>query len=530
MGDKNNYSNIWNMLRELEHARTRANLREALLRRQYLPAVRKNESELPPLFSTISLTDELSARLSQFHSRSFHSSPSVKIRTRRYDGRVRLLGLPHPVFYSRLVQELVANWAEIEKFLESKHSKIRPEWHPSDGRYIIMDYDVDQERHVENSIMAQNCRYRVTADVSNFFPSVYSHSIDWALRGIEEAKANRNTDTWQSRLDKCVQACSYGETSGIPIGPAASNIISEIVLQRVDEELSGLGFDKFVRYVDDYTAYFETLEGAENFIHRLDRSLADYRLQLNSRKTNIYELSRGFGEPWLIEINRSRIKGRSARALTQYLQYCEILSQNYPNASVLKYGAKTVLRRQKCPNLHEKIKKKNRPKRGRDVPVLHEFVRLSYFHPHLLMHLAAELRYCEPILTDVERMEVRDRLNKLLADATRRGETDSCLWLIYCLVCILHENLSESLILELVTLGDDLINISLLSLVSDAKEAIRMYVEDIPHISEITLLEHWLVRYEAFRVGLITNSSLHPNLETGWFNFAKKSNLKFTAD
>lgn len=529
MTEPTEYRNIWDMFREIENARVRETLREALLRRQYLPAVRKDESELPPLFSTITLTNELSNKLSVFSSRSFRSSPPTKIRMRRYDGRVRLLGLPHPVFYSALVAALVENWTEIEKLLIGKHSKVRPEWHASDGRYIIMDYDAAQERHSENTKMAQNCRYRVTADISNFFPSIYSHSVDWALRGIEVAKVNRNLDTWQSRLDKSIQSCSYGETNGVPVGPATSNIISEIVVQQVDDELNRQGFNNFIRYVDDYTAYFETLERAEGFIHCLDRSLADYRLQLNSRKTKIDDLSLGFGEPWLVELNRTRIRGRSARTLTQFLQYCEYLSREYPSASVLKYGAKMVLRRQKCPRLHDKIKKKNRPKRKRDIPVMQEFLRLSYFHPHLLAHLAAELRYCESILTDLERMEVRDTLNELLVHAVRRGETDSCLWLIYCLVCILYENISESLILDLVMLGDDLINVALLSLASDAKEIIRMYVEDISNSSEITLLEHWLIRYESFRVGLLSESNLDSKVEREWFNCARKSNLKFMA-
>lgn len=529
MKNKNDFRDAYDLFREFERNQTRGKLFEALLRIQYLISVKQDMSELPPLFSTRSLTNDLAFELGSKKFEKLRSSPPVKMRMRRYDGRIRLLGLPHPVFYVRLVKSLVENWEELEPYLNGGNSKIRPEWHPLDGRYIIMNYDAGQEKYLENTRLAQNCRYKVTADISNFFPSIYSHSIDWALRTIKVAKNDRRSKQWQANLDKCVQDCSYGETSGVPVGPATSNIISEIVIQRVDQEMNELGFHEFIRYVDDYTAYFETLERAESFIQSLDRSLANYRLQLNSRKTQIQDLSVGFGEPWLIDLNLRRPKGRSARKLTQYLQYCELVAQTYPNASVLTYGVKVVLGRQKCPSLHEEIGAGKGAKHNRDIPVMYELMRLSFFHPHLTPHLAALLRYCEPILADAERAAVRIKLTELLAQAARRGETDSCLWLMYCLVSIMQDELSEALILDLVLLNDDLINLSLLLLVPESRDLVRMHVEDMSKASELSLLEHWLIRYESFRMGLLRESSIHEELEKPWFDIAIKSSLKFAA-
>ena len=112
----------------------------------------------------------------------------------------------------------------------------------------------------------------------------------WALEGKEWAKAHKDDkpSPWQVNLDYVVRNLKYGETNGLLIGPHASNLLSEIILTRVDEELSPKY--KYLRHIDDFNCYVETHEDAERFIVDQRRALKEYGLSLNESKTKIHEL------------------------------------------------------------------------------------------------------------------------------------------------------------------------------------------------------------------------------------------------
>jgi hypothetical protein len=149
------------------------------------------------------------------------------------------------------------HWRDICQRLDREESMIKPTWYGEDGRLIAMDYGSSRAKTVRETRSAQGCQYVVKADISNCFPSLYTHSVDWALRGIAVAKANhysqRDKKSWEEQLDTLLQNIHDGETKGVMTGPAVSNIISELVLQRVDEELRGHPSHPyvFVRYIDD---------------------------------------------------------------------------------------------------------------------------------------------------------------------------------------------------------------------------------------------------------------------------------------
>lgn len=48
-------------------------------------------------------------------------------------------------------------------------------------------------------------RFVVKADISTFFPSIYTHSIPWALVGKAVAKQNRSKSKWFIKLTKSVK-------------------------------------------------------------------------------------------------------------------------------------------------------------------------------------------------------------------------------------------------------------------------------------------------------------------------------------
>ncbi len=73
------------------------------------------------------------------------------------------------------------------------------------------------------------------------------------------------------------------------IGPTSSNLVSEIILTRIDEKL----IDKkhrFIRFIDDYECYADSYEDAKRFIADLRKVLAEYDLSINEKKTQIFQI------------------------------------------------------------------------------------------------------------------------------------------------------------------------------------------------------------------------------------------------
>lgn len=115
-------------------------------------------------------------------------------------------------------------------------------------------------------------RYVVKADISTCFPSIYTHSIPWALVGKENSKKNRDKKMWFNQIDKACCCCKNGEMHGLLIGPHASNLISEIILTQVDQRLWDMGW-RYIRAIDDFTCYVSSFEAEERFIADLRREM-----------------------------------------------------------------------------------------------------------------------------------------------------------------------------------------------------------------------------------------------------------------
>ena len=122
--------------------------------------------------------------------------------------------------------------------------------------------------------------YRTSADISLFFPSIYTHSIPWALVGHIEAKSNiRNLRKWYNQLDRYQGQIQRNETKGIPIGPATSAIMSDLILFEIDNVLRDKEYI-FSRLGDDYECYCETEEEGKKFIMHFEQELRKYLLNL----------------------------------------------------------------------------------------------------------------------------------------------------------------------------------------------------------------------------------------------------------
>jgi hypothetical protein len=313
----------------------------ALIQKNYFPAQKKMPGELPPIFTTEGITQQVSDAIKKLETRKKQGFDCVNYASTRFDLVPRILQIPFPKGYIDLCFCIRDNWDKISHISNGSLSAIKPAKH-TDGRIIVMDYEDRVERdlwHIENSFAK---KFGVHSDISSFYPSIYTHSIGWAVAGQQTAKAS-NGKQWYDNLDKYQRYTTRNETKGIPIGPATSNIIAEIILQKIDSDFHE---KTYRRYIDDYQGYFLTREEAEVFVRELRLKLRDYGLLLHPKKTKIYELPYTSDDNWMHEIHQAVPKGYgySFSKAKQYIDYIIHLQKKYPDKSVIKYGIKCILK------------------------------------------------------------------------------------------------------------------------------------------------------------------------------------------
>src|SRR5262249_48356336 len=129
----------------------------------------------------------------------------------------------------------------------------------------------------------------VKADIVRFYPSVYTHSIPWAIHGKAFAKKNRSRQHFGNELDFLVRNCQEGQTNGIPVGPDTSLLIAELLLAIVDKALvrnNSTG----IRYMEDYELICETEHQSIEARSQLQEELLSLELDLSTTKTSILAL------------------------------------------------------------------------------------------------------------------------------------------------------------------------------------------------------------------------------------------------
>jgi hypothetical protein len=160
-------------------------------------------------------------------------------------------------------------------------------------------------------------KFCLITDVSRFFPSVYTHTIPWAINGKQAAKDDTNLNSatiFGNRLDFIIRQAQNKQTIGIPVGPDTSKIISEVLMASVDAEFlkkSGKTRPIFVRHVDDYWIAGNTHEECEKHLQNIRFALRAHELDINEMKTRIISTKYVFSEAWPYEFENEIIQSFS---------------------------------------------------------------------------------------------------------------------------------------------------------------------------------------------------------------------------
>lgn len=231
----------------------------------------------------------------------------------------RTFGIINPEIHSEICFEIANSWKEILKCVFNSKNYVYSYGFPlplnsdtpgSIGRLRAGRMIYEWIEMAENDLLEEAFAYKhiVKTDIKNFYPSIYTHSIAWALhtRKIIRSGANRNDciTFLGNRLDRLFQNANDGCTNGLPIGPAVSDLVAEIILSAVDtqlsQELTGLksGNILAVRFKDDYRFLCRERDDCRKVTKALQNQLKKFNLLLNEDKTQVSELPDGIFREW----------------------------------------------------------------------------------------------------------------------------------------------------------------------------------------------------------------------------------------
>jgi len=339
--------------------------------------------KLPPFLSGESFLSFCKAPPSRF---TFEKNPKkyIHYESMRNINVPRVLAIPNPIAYRNQCKLLSDYWPKIlahfkDKTQYNNHKISRVHIRKIDNSLKILetcyedmdDIDLDDYSDLEaNHLFEMNhknfCtddypepdlligkKFIVKADISNCFPSIYTHSISWALVTKSYSKAHTRPSEWFNELDCFTRNTKEAETHGILIGPHASNLISEIVLICIDSILAKNY--SYVRHIDDYTCYVETHEKAEQFLIDLSLELKFFGLLLNHKKTEIQKLPIASTENWVRKIKGfifpSTNKNLKLSEVRAFLDISlELMKDNKENTAILNYAIKVLSKKEMTQN------------------------------------------------------------------------------------------------------------------------------------------------------------------------------------
>ncbi len=203
---------------------------------------------------------------------------------------IRRYSLIHPYIYWHLAMEFLDDFDRIKALL-LEDTGVDVYSLPN-----FRDNDISEAwQHFKRIDLAQSLwgdsGYVATCDIYNFYESIYTHSIAWAIETKDAAKSSRGMELVGNRIDKLFQNAHDGQTNGIPTGNVLSDLAAELILKDIDRLIADVISNeniKALRFRDDYRFVCKTKGQALKVIDELAYQLnREYGLTLNKSKTGI---------------------------------------------------------------------------------------------------------------------------------------------------------------------------------------------------------------------------------------------------
>ena len=259
----------------------------------------------------------------------------------------RNLGIVNPIRFFNMSDVVSRHWGEIERhLLQEKFSASRPVLDIGGDRALTGALDWDERDNLKTKTRTTG-QFVLKADIEKFYPSIYTHSIPWALHSKSKAKDNTSVnDLLGNLLDDRVVSLQDRQTNGIPIGPDTSLVLAEIILTEIDKRLrKSIPMTGF-RSIDDYELSFATKYDAEEALSCLRRELSNFELRLNQNKTYIKKLPTPIVEEWVSTLRRYEFRSHNKTSqlndILDYFSKAFSMSKESKSKGVIRYAIARV--------------------------------------------------------------------------------------------------------------------------------------------------------------------------------------------
>lgn len=326
-----------------------ATIYKTLLAKGYLP------KELPPHFSSELFASYATTKRGRANLERYQPSDNF---TRYTNFRLALPGqhrrqlpLIHPSSFSTLAQLVAKNFRRLlKKAARSPFSRSRPVYE-QDGHRALRPAVKPSNLSRERTIIRAGSSHLLKIDISQFYPSLYTHAVGWAIDSKLRHRRNwRNSRLLGKKVDQSIMNLQGKMSHGIPIGNDISFLLAEVVLAQVDRALK-LPRKRAYRWFDDYEIACDSQEEAEKYLALLTKELDTFRLHLNPQKTNIVRLPSPSQLFWQTELlQRAKLRLQSAREMVEFFDLAFSLREQAPDEPILLY-ALAILFKIDCPTL-----------------------------------------------------------------------------------------------------------------------------------------------------------------------------------
>jgi hypothetical protein len=220
---------------------------------------------------------------------------------------------------------------DIEKSRLSKNKGIifSYRFKPDLSEYTVFDRDYGWISFQKRSLdLAKNCNFVLTCDISDFYPRIYHHRLENALK-----KATKKSKIIK-QIKYILNGLSKGVSYGLPVGGPAARLLSELLLNRVDRLLLSQNF-QFCRFVDDYYIFGESREEIYgNLVYLSEALLNNEGLSLQKNKTRIHTAAEFLETSSFSEINEpedqeGKDKRNFIRIHIHYDPYSDTADEDY---------------------------------------------------------------------------------------------------------------------------------------------------------------------------------------------------------
>lgn len=487
----------------------------SLLQRGYFP------KELPYNFNTFSfalMTKEMIAKLKEgsFRGVKGESLPITFTIPRGISSR-RNIAIPNPWNYLKIVSYIEDKEKDINNyFSHTEYSLSFPVNSVALAKRCLVpcspSFHYFRQETIKRSI-GKNVILKL--DINNFYPSVYTHAIEWAFTGKDYAK-----EIWASKgklkhegyeigekIDELIRKSQSDETHGIPIGPDVSFLVGEFILCKVDEEIhASYPNIKGFRYYDDYTFFVSDEKEAKSVLNDVQIIMYRYGIDINERKVEIKTIPCQFfdGEMGGLLPYRELVPIKEPTLIGYFDTVWTLASKNpKKRLTILSYALKTLFNKSfdsiwKSDNkeLLDALLLKTISIDPTIIPIVHGlFVRKKTHFSH--------------------RSLLKECIDGILAEHIPLHNHIEILWALW-MGAKYGITLDKRVLLNILELGNSVCSLQTLAYIND--EIHKEYKDDIDIKEKLTELEssfddkslygdQWLLLYES-------------NLK-GWLNFKK---------